>query len=120
MRASFVKALKWFLVVVLVIAGIGLLHTADQAKSMKLILPAILCLGAAFVAGTMWKDLRKRILFISIVLVLGLAYAAQYFDTLVYIALAKDIETNYFMAWSALVFAAGVPFMTAAFYKYGD
>lgn len=120
MRDAFIRALKWFGVVIFLIGGIGLLHWGDSADSIRPILPAILCLGMAYILGTAFKDLRRRVLLISMIFVTAMAFASQYVDTVVYVVTGTQMYVNFFYGWTALTFVAGVPFMTYVFYKYGD
>jgi hypothetical protein len=85
MQHLFLSALRWYIVVAFVIAGIGTLQLADTSGSIKPVFPGLVCLGAAFVLGTAWKDLRRKIMFITIVLVAALAYAAQYMTSIIFL-----------------------------------
>ncbi len=119
MREAFLQALKWFFIALCVIGGIGCLYYADYWHSVRPVFPAILFFGLAFILGALWKDLRQKTLFISIVLAVGLAWAAQYVEAAIYIFLGRIVDYNYFMIWTGLAFAGGVPVMTWVFYKYG-
>ncbi|MGB4106428.1 MAG: hypothetical protein WBK55_01375 [Alphaproteobacteria bacterium] len=120
MQELFLRTLRWFIVVGFVIAGLGALHLADISDSIKPVLPGIVCLGAAFVLGTAWKDLRRKILFITIVLVVALAYAAQYMTIIVYLLTGSEVHMNYFIGWGVLTLVAGFPAMMVIFHKYAD
>ncbi len=120
MQDLFLKTLRWYIVVAFTIAGIGALNYADRADIIKPVLPGIVCLGAAFVLGTAWKELRRKILFITIVFTVALAYFAQYVPDMAYIALGRHMAINYFVGWAGLVFVAGFPVMMVVFDKFSD
>ncbi|MBP7721526.1 MAG: hypothetical protein KA155_03225 [Alphaproteobacteria bacterium] len=120
MQHLFLSALRWYIVVAFVIAGIGTLQLADTSGSIKPVFPGLVCLGAAFVLGTAWKDLRRKIMFITIVLVAVLAYAAQYMSSIIFVLTGTAVELNYFFGWALLTLAVGFPVMMLVFRKYGD
>lgn len=120
MQDLFLKSVRWLIVVLFVIGGIGLLHFGDQLDSIKPVLPGLVSLGIAYILGTAWKDLRRKLLFITLVLVVGLAYSAQFVDTGIYILTGKLYDINYFVAWAGLCLIPGFPVMMFMFYKYGD
>lgn len=120
MQELFLRTLRWFIVVAFVIAGIGALNLADVSESIKPVLPGIVCLGAAFILGTAWKDLRRKILFITIVLAAALAYAAQYMTVIVYLLTGNEVHMNYFVGWAVLTLVVGFPAMMVIFHKFAD
>jgi hypothetical protein len=120
MQELFLRTLRWFVVVSFVIAGIGFLNYADFHDIIKPVLPGIVCLGAAFVLGTAWKDLRRKILFITIVLVVGLAWCAQYIPDITFVLFGEEMIVNYFVGWEALVIIVGFPSMMVFFHKFAD
>lgn len=120
MQHLFLSALRWYIVVAFVIAGIGTLQLADTSGSIKPVFPGLVCLGFAFILGTAWKDLRRKILFITIVFVVALAYVAQYMTSIIFILTGTAMELNYFFGWALLTLVAGFPVMMLVFRKYGD
>lgn len=120
MQELFLKTLRWYVVVAFVIAGMGSLQFADVTGSVKPVLPGIVCLGAAFVLGTAWKDLRRKMLFITIVFSLALAYAAQYMTIIVYLLTGNEVYMNYFVGWAVLTLVVGFPVMMVIFHKFAD
>lgn len=120
MQHLFLSAVRWYIVVAFVIAGVGTLQLADTSGSIKPVFPGLVCLGAAFVLGTAWKDLRRKILFITIVLVVALAYAAQFMTSIIFILTGTEMYLNYFFGWAVLTLIVGFPAMMLIFYKYGD
>ncbi len=120
MQDLLLKCVRWYFVIAFVIAGIGLLNLADRHDSIKPVLPGLICLGTAFISGTAWKDLRRRVLFITIVMVTGFAWSAQFIPEALYVVLGRPVAINYFVGWSALTFFAGFPAMMYVYHKYGD
>ena len=96
------------------------LQLADTSGSIKPVFPGLVCLGGAFVLGTAWKDLRRKIMFITIVLVAALAFAAQYMSSIIFVLTGTAMELNYFFGWALLTLAVGFPVMMLVFRKYGD
>lgn len=120
MQDLFLRALRWYIVTAFVIAGLGTLHLADTVDSIKPVFPGLVCLGAAFVLGTAWKDLRRKVLFITIILVVALAYTAQFVPDIIYVLTNTKMHVNYFVGWAGLTLVVGFPAMMYVFYKYGD
>lgn len=120
MQELFLRTLRWLIVVLFTIAGIGCLNLADTQDIIKPVLPGIVCLGAAFVLGTAWKDLRRKILFITIVLVVGLAWVAQYLPDLTFVIFGEPVFVNYFVGWASLTIIVGFPAMMVFFHKFAD
>ncbi len=120
MQDLFLKTLRWYLVIVFAMGGITALYYADAIDSIKPVLPAILCLGAAFVLGVAWKEIRRKILFATIIVVVGLAYAAQFSTQVIYILTGETIFMNYFYAWFGMVLVIGFPAMMIVFAKVRD
>lgn len=120
MQDLFLKTLRWYLVVSFTMAGIATLYYADSVDSIKPVLPAILCLGAAFVMGVAWKEIRRKILFATLVIIVGMAYVAQFTTQIIYILTGEAIFIQYFYAWFGLVFFIGFPAMMIVFAKVRD
>ncbi len=120
MQELFLKTLRWYIVVAFVVAGMGALQFADTSGSIKPVLPGIVCLGAAFVLGTAWKELRRKILFLTIVLSMALAYVAQYMTPIIYLLTGNEVYMNYFLGWAVLTLLVGFPAMMVIFHKYAD
>jgi hypothetical protein len=121
MQELFLKTLRWYIVVMFGIGGIAALHVADVTDTIKPVLPGILCLGASFVFATAWKEIRRKILFWTIVVAVALAWAAQYAPDIVYVLSGSVVgNLNYFFAWGAMVTLIGFPLMMYIFHRHGD
>lgn len=120
MQELFLKTVRWLIVVLFIIAGIGALNLADQSNSIKPVLPGLLCLGMAFVLGTAWKDLRRKILFITLALTVMLGFAAKSFESILYVLTGDVYIVNFFVGWAALCTVIGFPLMMLIFHKFSD
>lgn len=119
MRENFLQSMRWFMILILVICGMACVFYSDKYDSVKPIFPAIIALGLAFVLSAMWKDLRNKVLFMSMILTAGLAWCAQFVSPFIYVAFNRIVDINYFVGWAGLSFFIGVPVMMYVFYKYG-
>lgn len=118
MQGLFLKAFRWYVVVVFAISGLCLLNLADVYNSIKPVLPAIVCLGMAFIFMVAWKEIQRKVLFYTLVLCAGLAYAAQYVPDILFVF--TGIDTTYYLSWVALVTVPGIPVMMYVFHRHGD
>lgn len=120
MLDGFLKALKWFVIVVFIICGLAAFTIADAHESIRPVLPGILCFGVAFIMSFKWRDMPGKIIIISVVSVLAVGLATPYAPMLFYLLTGIDIFLNFFVLWVALVFLICVPLMTVVFIKFDD
>src|SRR5688572_8461034 len=120
MQELFLKTIRWYIVVMFAIGGIAALHIADITDTIKPVLPGILCLGASFIFATVWKEIRRKILFWTLVVSVALAFGATYLPDVIFVATGKIMIMNYFVAWGTLVSVIGFPIMMFVFHRHGD
>jgi hypothetical protein len=120
MQELFLKALRWYIIVVFSIGGLAALHIADVQDSIKPVMPAIFCLGLAFVLSMAWKEIRRKVLFFTLVLCVALAYIAQFLPDIIYVLSGREMIMNYFVAWVALVTIVGFPVIMYVYHRFGD
>jgi hypothetical protein len=123
MQELFLKTLRWYLVVMFAIGGIAALHIADVTDTIKPVLPGIVCLGASFIFATAWKEIRRKILFWTLVVSVGLAWATQYLPDVLFVLIGTPVildDFNYCVYWGGLVTVIGFPLMMYIFHRHGD
>lgn len=120
MSESFIKALKWGVMVVFVIGGIYGLATAGEKDDFRYIMVTVLSFGAVSLMFKNWSELPGKIMVYSVVVVIALAFVAQ--DTYVpfwfFMTTEKVWTLNFYQTWGALVMSIGAIVMTFVFKKF--
>lgn len=121
MRDAFFKSLKWYSIVLFLMVGMAALYYADRHDDIRPVFPAILCFGMSSVLTTVWK-LSGKLVFLSLGLVIGLAYLAQtqYLPGWIYAYTGYALRWHFLSLWLALTTAIGIPVMTYVYDRYGD
>ena len=119
MSEAFLKALKWYVLVICVIVGASAFIISDQTGSIKPVMIGVLGFGVAYVMSYFWSEFREKLLFFSIVVFLGLSFATSYVPDALFILFAyKMPPTNPYFLWAMTTGVAGIPIMTVVFYFY--
>ena len=122
MREYFIKALKWYSIVLFFILGAGLLFYADRYQDIRPVFPAVLCFGAGVILTVIWKDISGKLVFVSMFLVMALCYIAQvqYVPVWLYVYTGYSLQWPFLLLWAVLTAVIGIPAMTVVIKHYGD
>ncbi len=122
MIASFIKALKWAVLVAFAIGGVYGLSEAGRLEDARYIMMTVVCFGVVYMMFRIWSDLSSKVMGFSAALVAALALAAHdpYAPFWLYVFADIDLSATmgYFRIWASLVGTIGVLIMTVVFYKY--
>lgn len=118
MSEAFLKAFRWYIIMLFVIIGTSAFIMADESKSVRPIMIGILGYGAVYIMSVFWKDLRGKLLFASFAVFLALSVVARFTPEIMYILFAYNpaIFDPYY-TWAATVGVLGIPIMTIVFYR---
>lgn len=118
MSEAFLKSLKWYVMVFIVLIGITCFTIAETYDTVKPVMPGMLCFGAVYVMSSFWTEFRGKVLLFSVITFIGLAFASRYVPDLGFILLGWD-QDWFTPFWTrAGTVAAGIPVMTFIFHKY--
>ncbi len=119
MREGFLKALKWYILVLAAIIGTSAFMISSDTDSVKPVLIGVLSYGVVYIMATFWKEFRDKILLLSAAVFLVISFASPYIPYVLYLLFGYDhlaFNQYYTWAWSMAVF--GIPVMTFVFKKY--
>lgn len=122
MSESFIKALKWGVLVSLVICGIYGLSASGAKEDFRYIMVTVLSFGAVSLMFRNWSELPGKIMAFSAVIAAVLAFLAQdaYVPFYYYTITEKIWIFSFFQSWALLVMTLGVVIMTYIFWKFDD
>jgi hypothetical protein len=116
---AFLKAVKWFFFIACIIVGIAAMSGVEE-HGVKPLMLGVVSMGLAYIMSGPWRSLSKVPMLCSILVVLLMAFLARYMPWLSYFNWHGIAGLNYFLAWTGLVFFAGIPIMTLIFQRYND
>jgi hypothetical protein len=124
MGGAFLKALKWSIIVVLMIGGLWGLYHASIVSDFRFIMVSVLCFGAVYLVYRKWSDMPLKVMLGSMALIglLGAMAQPQYAPLLLFIGTGYELPfEGFFKVWAALVATVGTVLMTFVFWKFdGD
>ncbi|MFP4313682.1 MAG: hypothetical protein ACLFR0_05075 [Alphaproteobacteria bacterium] len=122
MNEAFIKALKWGVMVVFVIAGIYGLAAAGEKDDFRYIMATVLSFGAVSLMFRNWSELPGKIMAFSALLVVILAVIARDEILSYYFYRISDQiwPLGYYQSWAVLAMTLGVITMTFIFKKFDD
>lgn len=118
MKALFKKALKWYVIAVLVIIGIAALLISEERDTVRPMMIAVWALGGAYILATFWHQLNRVLFLCSVVVFLATAFLTQYAPYAVYMLTGYILEWGFYRFWALVTFFVGIPAMMYVFAKY--
>jgi hypothetical protein len=117
MRVAFMKAMRWWVVSLLMIVGTTSLMIAETTGSTSPVIFGVLGYGFAYVMGTLWKDMRGKLLGWGIAVFIAMSFLSSYISTILFVLFGMDVEFNKYLTWGATMTFIGLPIMTIVFKK---
>lgn len=124
MSEAFLKALKWYILVLFAVIGTSAFMIMDKSGSIRPLMVGILSYGVVYIMSYFWKEFRRKLLFMSIMVFLGLTGVAAYMPDILYIffgvdPLSFDMEDSYdiYYLWAGTMMIGIFPMMFI-FHKY--
>jgi len=120
MGDAFFKSLKWVLSAALIIGGIACISYAESRGSAVPLMLAVFSFGGAYILSSSWRSLPWKAVVLSILFVIGLGVLARYVPDLMWVALGRRVDMDYFMIWVLMAAGLGVPLMTVLFHYFEE
>lgn len=125
MSEAFLKALKWYILVLFAIIGTSAFIIMDESGSIRPLMVGILSYGIVYIMSYFWKEFRRKLLFLSIMVFLGLTGVAAYMPDILYVLFGVDPLTynlqgdsyDVYYLWAGTLIIGILP-MTFIFHKY--
>lgn len=115
MKQALAKAFKWFFICIGIVLGTSAMMIAEETGSMRPVMFILFGYGFSYVIGSLWKDLREKLLAWSIVVFVFCTIASAYLDDAVYILLNLSEMPDKYVFWALTMLFLGVPIMTVVF-----
>ncbi len=111
------KTFRWYFIVMCVAIGTAALIIAEETGGMNPVAFTLLGYGFAYVVGTLWKELRGRILAWAICVFFAITILSNYTNIILYILFGYEGEINRFVLWMLELTVIGIPVMMIVFRK---
>ncbi len=116
MGESFLKALKWYFIMLCAIIGTSAFIIADNTGSVRPVMLGVLSYGTVYTLSAFWKDFRGKLLLISILVFVALSFLSPYIPYAMYILFAFDPKSfDPYYTWGVTTGILGIPIMTLVF-----
>jgi hypothetical protein len=119
MAESFLKALRWFLFIACIIAGIAAFNQLE-VQGMKVGILVVVSFGGAYIMSKPWRALPPKAMVLSVLGVAALAFMTQYVPGWYTAYTGEPAYDNFYFIWLGLVLVLGVPFMMWVFERYDE
>lgn len=113
MSEAFLRALRWYIMSFLIIAGTTAFIIAERHDTTKPIIIGVLGYGFTYIMLAFWREFRGRLLFSSMVVFMLIAGACPYIPSLFEALFAKKLEMDEFFLWGFTTAVVGIPVMMA-------
>lgn len=117
MRTAFFKAIRWFIVCMLVMGGTTALMIAETTGGMGPVIFGVIGYGLAYVMTALWKEMKGKVLAWGMGTFIVITHLCDWFDMLVTFLTGTPIVTNKYFVWFVAVGLLGIPFMTYIYRK---
>lgn len=111
------KTFRWYFIAMCVAGGTTALIIAEETGGMNPVAFTLLGYGFAYVVGTLWKELRGKILAWAICVFFAITILSTYTDFIMYILFGYESGMNRFVLWMLELTVIGIPVMMIAFRK---
>ena len=119
MSEIFLKALKWYILVGCAIIGTSAFIISDNSGSVKPMFIGVLSYGVVYIMSFFWKEFRRKLLLLSIIVFLALSFLSPKVPILMYILFNYNPASfDPYYTWAATVGVFGIPIMMYIFKKY--
>ncbi len=118
MLEGLVKAIKWYIMALAAVIGTSAFIISNNTGSVNPVIIGVFGYGVVYVMSLFWRELRGKILLISMIVFLGITFASPSVPFLIYILFGSDpysFNPYYTWGWSMGLF--GIPIMTVIFSK---
>jgi len=118
MSENFLQAMKWYVLVFFTIVGTSAFIISDKTGSMHPVSIGIFAFGVVYIMSYFWKEFRRKVLMLSIIIFLGLTLASPYTPTVGFILFGMDPNWfDVYYTWAGTMLF-GIPMMMWVFHKY--
>ncbi|PCI57038.1 MAG: hypothetical protein COB36_01860 [Alphaproteobacteria bacterium] len=119
MSEAFLKALKWYILVGCAIIGTSAFIISENSGSVRPILIGVLSYGVVYIMSFFWKEFRRKLLLLSIIVFLVLSFLSPKIPIWAYILFNYNPAAfDPYVTWAATVGILGIPIMMFIFKKY--
>jgi hypothetical protein len=119
MAESFLKALRWFIFIACIIAGVAAFNQLE-VQGMKVGILVVVSFGGAYIMSKPWRQLPPKAMVLSVLAVAALAALANVLPGLYLDHYGTRMYDNFYFVWLGLVLVLGVPFMMFVFDRYDE